>query len=91
MNKEDLVYLFHHLHHRAGEHEVHHCGGRHKGVGYKILHCACGLRNISKQTAIGDTVDKELAKRRLRIKFAEKCPEGGWHIESGKLERRAVE
>jgi len=86
MNKENLICLFHHTHHQDREHEAHHCGGRHKGVGYKIRHCVCGLHSINKQTAIGDTINEKLEKKKIKITFTKVCPEGGWHIESGKLE-----
>ena len=86
MNKDNLIYLFHHIHHQFGRHEVHHCDEHHQGIGYTIRHCVCGLHRINKKTAIGDTIDEKLAKKKVRIKFIKKCPEGGWHIESGKLE-----
>jgi len=76
-----VLYLFHHIHHFKKEHEVHHCGGRHKGVGYIIEHCKCGKHRIDKEEANGHDLDENLVK----VKFFEKCFEGGWHIESGKI------
>jgi len=84
--QKNLLDLFHHGHHQAGEHEWHHCGGRHKRVGYKIKHCACGLHRIDKQMTIGDTVDEKLTGKKVKIKFTAKCLESGWHIESGIVE-----
>jgi len=85
MDKENLIYLFHHIHHKAGEHKVHHCGGQHQAVSpeldYDIWHCACGLHRINKQIAIGHGTNQE----EIKIEFTESCPEGGWHIESGQV------
>lgn len=83
IKEENMSYLFHHIHHDSGVHEVHHCGGKHTGVDYEINHCSCGLHRINKQVATGDTIDESLNKKELKIKFTEKCPDGGWHIESG--------
>jgi hypothetical protein len=85
MNKENLIYLFHHIHHKAGEHETHHCGGSHKKANYLISHCACGLHRINKRMAMGDAVNEKLAGKQVRLEFTEACPEGGWHIESGRI------
>lgn len=60
---------------------MHHCGGEHKGVDYEIEHCVCGLHRINKKTAIGHGTEQE----EVEIEFMEQCPEGGWHIESGKI------
>jgi hypothetical protein len=83
--EDSILYLFHHLHHRLGAHVVHHCGGKHFGVDYTINHCSCGLHRIDKQIAFGDTINEKLSERKIKIKFTEKCPDGGWHIESGHL------
>lgn len=32
--KDNIIYLFHHIHHDSDVHRVHHCGGNHKGVDY---------------------------------------------------------
>ncbi|HRY52854.1 MAG TPA: hypothetical protein P5089_03360 [Candidatus Portnoybacteria bacterium] len=85
MDKESLIYLFHHIHHKAGEHEVHHCGGGHRAINpkldYEICHCQCALHRINKKIAIGHGTNQE----EIEIKFMEQCPEGGWHIESGQV------
>lgn len=81
--QKNLLDLFHHGHHQAGEHEWHHCGGRHKRVGYKIKHCACGWHRINKKTAIGHGVGKNLETLIVKVEFTKECPEGGWHVESG--------
>ncbi len=79
----DILSLFHHVHHKDGEHEVHHCGGVHceidSTLDYTIEHCSCGRHKIDKEHAIGH--DTESAE--VKIKFTEKCPDGGWHVESG--------
>jgi len=86
LNKEaNILYLFHHLHHSSDIHEVHHCGEKHPATDYTINHCSCGLHRIDKQIANGDTIDENLNKRKVLIKFTEKCPQGGWHIESGQV------
>jgi len=83
MNKDNLIHLFHHIHHESGEHKVHHCGGQHQTVDpkldYEIWHCACGQHRINKKVAIGHGTNRE----EIEVEFAELCPEGGWHIESG--------
>lgn len=83
----EILSLFHHIHHTDEAHEVHHCGGAHKEVNpsldYVIKHCTCGKHSISKEVAIGHTVDKSLELSEIKIKFIEKCPSGGWHVESG--------
>jgi len=85
MDKENLIYLFHHIHHEAGEHKVHHCGGQHQSknpkLDYEIRHCQCGLHRINKKTAIGHGTNQE----EIEAEFLEQCPEGGWHIESGQV------
>ena len=75
--KEDLLALFHHIHHES--HEVHHCGGKHKGLNYSIKHCSCNKHNIDRKTAIGHGFEL----KEVQVEFTEECPEGGWHIESG--------
>ncbi len=82
---ENLTELFHHIHHNHENHKVHHCGGKHTGVDYEIEHCSCGFHRIDKQVATGDTIDKKLQKRKVAIRFTKKCPDGGWHIESGEV------
>ena len=86
--KLDVVSLFHHIHHkgkRVVEHKVHHCGGDHVKINpklnYTITHCKCGKHKIDVKEAIGhDRMSEEIV-----IVFGENCPEGGWHIESGKI------
>ena len=88
--KLDVVSLFHHIHHegkKAGEHKVHHCGGDHVKINpklnYTITHCKCGKHKIDVKEAIGhDPMSEEVV-----IVFEENCPEGGWHIESGRIKK----
>lgn len=79
--------LFHHIHHEDGEHRVHHCGGKHReidpAVDYTIEHCFCGKHRIDKETAIGHATSGDLKPLAVKIRFTEKCPDGGWHLESG--------
>lgn len=86
-NKNEILSLFHHIHHSNGEHEVHHCGWEHASidpkVNYEIIHCECGKHSINKERAIGHAVDTKLYPIEIKIKFLESCPFGGWHIESG--------
>ncbi len=77
----DILYLFHHIHHKDGKHEVHHCGN--SKVNYKIKHCSCGKHSIDKETAIGHTINEDLKLVEVKVRFFEKCPDGGWHVESG--------
>jgi hypothetical protein len=88
MNLSEILSLFHHIHHRNGEHEVHHCGGKHREkvnprLDYTIEHCACGKHRIDKKQAIGHASDDLLKPIEVVIKFQEKWPKGGWHVESG--------
>jgi len=76
-----ILFLFHHIHHEGEKHKVHHCGGKHWELDYKIKHCGCGMHSINKRLADGHDFDNNIAK----VKFFEKCPDGGWHIESGKI------
>ena len=80
-----ILDYFHHIHHTNGRHEVHHCGGKHKETNekldYEIEHCLCGKHSISKEEAVGHDFDYN----EVKIVFKEKCPSGGWHIESGKI------
>ena len=88
----ELLALFHHIHHKDGEHEVHHCGGAHAGVEYTIRHCQCGKHSIDKQVAVGHaTDDQALQPTEIEIRFVEQCPGGGWHVESGAEAKRAVQ
>ncbi len=87
---EDVLYCFHHIHHINDEnHKVHHCGGKHvkvdQKVNYEIEHCSCKKHCINKEVAIGHTTNEDLEIIELKFKFTEKCPYGGWHIESGKI------
>jgi len=85
MKTDNIIYLFHHIHHKAGEHKVHHCGGRHQAANpkldYEIWHCRCGQHRIDKKVAIGHGTNQE----EIEVKFMERCLEGGWHIESGQV------
>ena len=82
---QKVTELFHHIHHRNGEHEVHHCGGAHIKINpklnYAIRHCICGKHSINKKSVIGH----DFKLNEIKVIFSEKCPKGGWHIESGKL------
>ena len=84
---EEILYLFHHIHHKKDDHAVHHCGGEHKQidptVDYVIEHCSCEKHRIDRETAIGHAISETLEKTEVKIRFTEKCPDGGWHIESG--------
>ena len=84
-----ILYLFHHIHHNKGEHEVHHCGGAHKKINsklnYSIKHCLCGKHSIDKKTAVGHSIDFKMGEKEIDVEFFEKCPQGGWHIESGEF------
>ncbi len=86
----DIISLFHHVHHVRhphGIHRVHHAGGRHAGVeaglNYKIRHCKCRKHQINKEYAIGYGMNENLETVEVKIRFVEKCREGGWHVESG--------
>jgi hypothetical protein len=87
-----LLSLFHHIHHtEQAEHEVHHCGGEHAKVDpevdYKIEHCPCGKHRIDKELAIGHATGGDLDLLKVHVRFKERCPSGGWHIESGEIEK----
>lgn len=83
--------LFHHIHHENGEHIVHHCGGKHKKINprldYTIKHCLCGKHSIDKETGIGHANNEQLQIVEVRVRFKAKCPDGGWHVESGEIEK----
>jgi len=81
MVMDQILYLFHHIHHEGKKHEVHHCGGEHRGLNYKIEHCKCGKHSINKKEAKGHDFNNNLVK----VKFFEKCSSGEWHIESGRI------
>ena len=76
-----ILQYFHHIHHESDKHEVHHCGGNHKGINYKIEHCSCGKHRINKVEAVGH----DFKGRDVKIGFSEECIDGGWHIESGQV------
>lgn len=84
---DEILSLFHHIHHQDGEHRVHHCGGKHREIDatldYTIEHCLCGKHSIDKEFAVGHATDNNLKAIEIKIKFLEKCPDGGWHVESG--------
>ncbi len=86
--KFDIVSLFHHIHHEgesAVNHKVHHCGGDHVKINpkitYTITHCKCNKHKIDVKEAIGHTLRFE----EVLVVFGENCPEGGWHVESGRI------
>ena len=74
-----ILAYFHHIHHYESEHEVHHCGGKHRGADYTIKHCHCGKHSIDKAKAAGH----DFGKKEVLVVFTEECPCGGWHVESG--------
>jgi len=80
------------------EHEVHHCGGDHAKINpeqgfhcsegvikidsrlnYTINHCRCRKHRINTKRSMGHDVDSN----EVIITFTERCPEGGYHVESG--------
>lgn len=83
----NILFLFHHIHHEGNKHQVHHCGGKHididPKVDYTISHCVCGKHSIDKEIAIGHATNERLEPIEVKVKFTEKCSQGGWHIESG--------
>lgn len=79
---EQILYLFHHIHHVGKKHEVHHCGGKHKRLDYNIKHCGYRMHSIDKKSSFGH----DFGNRMVEVKFFEKCPDGGWHIESGEVD-----
>ncbi len=87
--KIDVVSLFHHIHHYGKDgrlkHEVHHCGGEHvktnPSLNYIITHCKCNKHKIDIKEAIGH----DLTNKEVLVEFIEPCPEGGWHVESGRI------
>lgn len=83
--KIDILAFFHHIHHKNDNHEVHHCGGDHIKINpkldYIINHCKCNKHKINVKEAIGH----DFAGEELLFIFRENCPEGGWHIEGGKI------
>ena len=91
---DHILQYFHHIHHDDDdEHAVHHCGGKHTAccdvdirLKYTIEHCSCGLHKISIKEAIGH----DFENKEVLIIFAEKCPLGGWHIESGTINTNVV-
>lgn len=86
--KLDVISLFHHIHHYDEivlKHEVHHCGGEHvkinPSLNYTITHCKCNKHKIDVKKAIGH----DFMSEKVLVVFEEKCPEGGWHVESGRI------
>lgn len=92
---DDVLALFHHIHHDNGVEKVHHCGGAHvkvdPKVNYTIDHCKCGKHSIDKKLAVGHASDPNSADPvEVKIRFTEKCPKGGWHVESGVVKKTRV-
>ena len=89
MQNQDIIMLFHHLHHKEGRHVVHHCGGKHRevdpDVDYTIKHCDCGKHKIDKERATGHATGADGLAFAVKVHFLEACPDGGWHIESGRV------
>ena len=71
---QKILQYFHHIHHKDGHHEVHHCGGKHNKknpkLDYTIRHCLCNKHSINKKEAVGHDFDGT----ETIIKFSEKCP-----------------
>lgn len=94
--KEDTLYnpeyltWFHHVHFNTGETVIHHCGGGHVKMNpkldYTIRDCSCGKHRIDKEIAIGHDIKMKIRK----VRFTEKCPDGGWHVESGTTKRKKI-
>jgi len=89
-NINNILDCFHHIHYsKDGNECVHRCGGKHRKINpkldYKIDHCSCGKHSINKKVAIGHTINQELKSSEIIIEFNEKCSNGGWHLESGKV------
>ena len=82
----DILNFFHHIHHVNSEHRVHHCGGEHVKINpklnYTITPCKCNKHRIDKEAAIGH----DLMSKEVLFIFEETCPEGGWHVESGRIQ-----
>ncbi len=88
-NVNNILDCFHHIHYSEdGIEYVHHCGGEHKKINpkfdYEIRHCSCGKHSINKKMATGHTISQKLELTEVIVEFSEKCPDQGWHIESGK-------
>jgi hypothetical protein len=90
---KDPAEYFHHIHHEwetGCVHVVHHCGGEHakidRTVNYNIRHCSHQKHAIDKKMATGH----DLEVNEMAFEFQERCSEGGWHVESGKLISCAV-
>ncbi len=77
---DSILCLFHHIYHENDKHGVHH-GHEHFESDYEITHCKCGKHRIDKAQAIGHDFDEN----QHLVAFVELCPEGGWHVESGKI------
>jgi hypothetical protein len=83
---DGILSLFHHIHFRNKsciKECIHHCGGGHSKSEYTINHCQCGKHSIDKQIAVGHAWDDQAQPMEVLVRFFEKCPDGGWHVESG--------
>ena len=84
---QKILQYFHHIHHKSGCHETHHCGGKHNKkaskLDYIIKHCLCGKHSISKEEAVGH----DFEGRETIVGSFKRCPHGGWHIEDGKVKK----
>lgn len=86
--KDEILGLMHHFHHDFNmNHSVHHCGGKHQILDYsvdiEIQHCKCRKHRCNKQKSfyhLGYFIPTYTA-----ILLTEKCPEGGWHLESAEI------
>jgi len=83
--KDHLLSLFHHIHHEDDGHAVHHCGGKHKDLPYTIEHCSCGKHRIDMEEAVGHGTQRGDDLLAVTVRFSQECPDGGWHIESGRI------
>lgn len=75
--RELILQYFHKVRHSRKKHEVHHYG---KESGYNVEHCECGKHSCDRELI---TVPAE--KNIISIKLNERCPYGGWHLESGEI------
>jgi len=85
----EILSFFHYIKHNNGKHEVCHYGGKPNEMialsDYAIKHCSCGKHTIDRSTAFGHTTGVLLDTLNVIVEFSEKCPDGGWHVESGTL------
>ncbi len=79
MLRGDFVLLHFHglrspLEGKLGPEDPHRCED-----GRAIRHCSCRKHSVDAPHVDGRNWDKEV----VRFELHEKCPDGGWHLESG--------